>query len=125
MSMIEQTLVGRAFITPHTHANDVWVLVQTGVIGALVGEEVSERRSRTPAVGMAGSSIATRRGPHDSAPSSALNDADDRHHWAHASLDSGDDSRSAQLRGADVRLPDERPRQRAHLRPALSCCFIF
>lgn len=42
MSAIEQTLVGKAFITPHTHANDVWVLVQTGVIGALVGEEVSE-----------------------------------------------------------------------------------
>ena len=42
MSAIEQTLVAKAFITPHTHTNDVWVLVQTGVIGALVGEQVSE-----------------------------------------------------------------------------------
>ena len=41
MAVIEETLQPKAFITPHTHANDVWVFVQSGTVGALVGEQVS------------------------------------------------------------------------------------
>jgi quercetin dioxygenase-like cupin family protein len=40
LSAIEQTLRPKAFITPHTHANDVWVQVLSGSVGALVGDEM-------------------------------------------------------------------------------------
>lgn len=42
MAALEETLVPRAFVPPHVHANDVWVYVQRGSIGVLVGEEVTE-----------------------------------------------------------------------------------
>jgi quercetin dioxygenase-like cupin family protein len=41
LSVIEETLVPRAFIVPHTHRNDVWVYVLSGEIGVLVGDEVA------------------------------------------------------------------------------------
>lgn len=41
MAVIEETLPPGAFITPHTHANDVWVRVLEGAIGVLVGEEMA------------------------------------------------------------------------------------
>ena len=41
MAVIEETLAPGAFITPHTHRNDVWVHVLTGEIGVLVGEETA------------------------------------------------------------------------------------
>lgn len=42
MAVIEQTLAARSLIPPHTHANDVWVLVHSGTVGALVGEDIGE-----------------------------------------------------------------------------------
>jgi quercetin dioxygenase-like cupin family protein len=42
MAVIEETLAPGAFITPHTHRNDVWVHVLTGEIGVLVGEETAQ-----------------------------------------------------------------------------------
>jgi quercetin dioxygenase-like cupin family protein len=41
LAVIEQSLAPKAFITPHVHANDVWVYVLTGEIGVLVGDEVA------------------------------------------------------------------------------------
>ena len=41
MAVLEETLVPRAFVTPHVHQNDVWVYVLSGEIGVLVGDEVS------------------------------------------------------------------------------------
>jgi quercetin dioxygenase-like cupin family protein len=41
LAVIEETLVPKAFITPHVHHNDVWVYVLSGEIGVLVGEEVA------------------------------------------------------------------------------------
>jgi quercetin dioxygenase-like cupin family protein len=40
MSVIEETLPPKAFVHPHIHQNDVWVYVQSGEVGALVGEAV-------------------------------------------------------------------------------------
>lgn len=40
LAAIEQTLSPKAFITPHTHLNDVWVYVLTGEVGVLVGETI-------------------------------------------------------------------------------------
>jgi quercetin dioxygenase-like cupin family protein len=40
MAVVEETLPPRAFVHPHIHNNDVWVYVQSGAIGALVGEKV-------------------------------------------------------------------------------------
>ena len=45
MAVIEETLVPRAFVTPHIHSNDVWVYVLTGEIGVLVGDEVATARA--------------------------------------------------------------------------------
>jgi quercetin dioxygenase-like cupin family protein len=42
MAVIEETLTAGAFITPHTHRNDVWVHVLTGEVGVLVGEETAK-----------------------------------------------------------------------------------
>lgn len=41
MSVIEETLPPKAHIHPHIHRNDVWVYVQSGEVGALVGETVA------------------------------------------------------------------------------------
>lgn len=45
LSAIEETIPPGAFITPHTHANDVWVQVITGEVGVLVGDEISMARA--------------------------------------------------------------------------------
>ena len=42
LASIEETLQAGAFVTPHTHANDVWVYVLAGSIGVLVGNEIGE-----------------------------------------------------------------------------------
>lgn len=42
LASIEETLQPGAFVTPHTHANDVWVYVLSGTIGVLVGDEIGE-----------------------------------------------------------------------------------
>ena len=42
LASIEETLQPGAFVTPHTHANDVWVYVLSGSIGVLVGDEIGE-----------------------------------------------------------------------------------
>jgi quercetin dioxygenase-like cupin family protein len=42
LASIEETLQPRAFVTPHTHANDVWVYVLSGRVGVLVGDEIGE-----------------------------------------------------------------------------------
>ncbi len=42
MAVIEETLAPGAFITPHTHRNDVWVHVLAGEVGVLVGEETAQ-----------------------------------------------------------------------------------
>lgn len=42
MAVIEETVPPRTLISPHTHANDVWVQVLTGTIGVLVDDEVAE-----------------------------------------------------------------------------------
>jgi uncharacterized cupin superfamily protein len=39
--VIEEVLPPKAFITPHTHRNDVWVQVLEGEVGVLVAEEVA------------------------------------------------------------------------------------
>ena len=39
---IEETLQPGAFVTPHTHTNDVWVYVLSGTIGVLIGDEIGE-----------------------------------------------------------------------------------
>ncbi len=36
LASIEETLQPGAFVTPHTHANDVWVYVLSGTVGVLV-----------------------------------------------------------------------------------------
>ncbi len=41
MSVVEETLPPKAFVHPHVHSNDVWVYVQSGTVGALVGEKVA------------------------------------------------------------------------------------
>ena len=41
MAVLEETLVTKAFVTPHVHQNDVWVYVLSGEIGVLVGDDVS------------------------------------------------------------------------------------
>src|SRR5580698_9814407 len=40
MSVVEETLPPKALVPPHVHKNDVWVYVQSGEVGALVGESV-------------------------------------------------------------------------------------
>jgi quercetin dioxygenase-like cupin family protein len=40
LAAIEETVPPRKLIPPHTHENDVWVLVLSGEVGILVGEEV-------------------------------------------------------------------------------------
>lgn len=40
MSVVEETLPSKALVPPHIHENDVWVYIQTGEIGALVGETI-------------------------------------------------------------------------------------
>ncbi len=42
LASIEETLQPGAFVTPHTHANDVWVYVLSGTVGVLVGDEIGE-----------------------------------------------------------------------------------
>ncbi|MGH9045510.1 MAG: cupin domain-containing protein [Acidimicrobiales bacterium] len=46
MSVLEETLLPRAFVTPHVHQNDVWVYVVSGEIGVLVGDEISMAHER-------------------------------------------------------------------------------
>ena len=41
MAVLEETLVPRAFVTPHVHQNDVWIYVLSGELGVLVGDDVS------------------------------------------------------------------------------------
>jgi quercetin dioxygenase-like cupin family protein len=41
MAVLEETLVPKAFVTPHVHQNDVSIYVLSGSIGVLVGEEVT------------------------------------------------------------------------------------
>jgi quercetin dioxygenase-like cupin family protein len=45
MSVVEETLPPKAFVHPHVHSNDVWVYVQSGEVGALVGEVVVTAKS--------------------------------------------------------------------------------
>jgi quercetin dioxygenase-like cupin family protein len=45
LAVIEETLVPKAFVTPHVHRNDVWVYVLTGEIGVLVGDDIATARS--------------------------------------------------------------------------------
>ncbi len=42
LASLEETLHPGAFVTPHTHGNDVWVYVLSGTIGVLVGDEIGE-----------------------------------------------------------------------------------
>ncbi len=42
LAVIEETLVPKAFVTPHMHQNAVWVYVLSGEIGVLVGGQVAE-----------------------------------------------------------------------------------
>jgi quercetin dioxygenase-like cupin family protein len=42
IAALEETLPVGAFITPHTHSNDVWVHVLRGRIGVLVDAEIAE-----------------------------------------------------------------------------------
>lgn len=42
LAVIEQTLLPKTLIPPHTHANDVWVLVHSGRVGALVADDIGE-----------------------------------------------------------------------------------
>lgn len=42
LASIEETLRPGAFVTPHTHANDVWVYVLSGTIGVLVGDDIGK-----------------------------------------------------------------------------------
>lgn len=39
LAVIEETLQPRVLVPPHVHANDVWVKVEEGEIGVLVGDE--------------------------------------------------------------------------------------
>jgi quercetin dioxygenase-like cupin family protein len=41
MAVIEETIEPGVLIPPHTHENDVWVLVLRGVIGVVVGVETA------------------------------------------------------------------------------------
>jgi quercetin dioxygenase-like cupin family protein len=41
VGIIEETVPPGAFVTPHTHENDVWVHVLSGEIGVLVGETIA------------------------------------------------------------------------------------
>lgn len=41
MAVIEETIPPGRLISPHTHANDVWVYVLSGEIGVLVGDTVA------------------------------------------------------------------------------------
>lgn len=45
MAVLEETLQPGAFVTPHVHANDVWVYVLTGQIGVLVGDDIASART--------------------------------------------------------------------------------
>lgn len=45
MASIEETIAPGVFITPHTHANDVWVYVLSGEVGVLVGDEIDVARA--------------------------------------------------------------------------------
>lgn len=40
LAVIEETVPPGVLIPPHTHANDVWVRVEEGEIGVLVGEQI-------------------------------------------------------------------------------------
>lgn len=40
MSVIEETLPPKALVPLHVHTNDVWVYVQSGEVGVLVGETI-------------------------------------------------------------------------------------
>ncbi len=40
LAVIEETLRPRVLIPPHVHGNDVWVRVEEGEIGVLVGDQV-------------------------------------------------------------------------------------
>jgi len=40
LAVIEETVPPGAFITPHTHENDVWVHVLSGEVGVLVGDSI-------------------------------------------------------------------------------------
>lgn len=40
MSVVEETLPPKALVPLHVHENDVWVYVQSGEIGVLVGETI-------------------------------------------------------------------------------------
>lgn len=42
MAAIEEVVPAHTLISPHVHANDVWVYVLSGRIGILVGDEVAE-----------------------------------------------------------------------------------
>jgi quercetin dioxygenase-like cupin family protein len=45
LAVIEETLVPKAFVTPHVHRNDVWVYVLNGAIGVLVGDDIATARA--------------------------------------------------------------------------------
>jgi quercetin dioxygenase-like cupin family protein len=45
LAVIEETLVPKAFVTPHVHRNDVWVYVLNGEIGVLVGDDITTARA--------------------------------------------------------------------------------
>ena len=45
LAVIEETLVPKAFVTPHVHRNDVWVYVLKGEIGVLVGDDIATARA--------------------------------------------------------------------------------
>lgn len=44
LASLEQVLVPKAFIPPHTHSNDVWVYVLEGEVGVLVDDEIAHAR---------------------------------------------------------------------------------
>src|SRR5271170_472287 len=44
MSVVEETLPPKALVPPHIHKNDVWVYVQSGKIGVLIGEKLETAR---------------------------------------------------------------------------------
>ena len=56
LAVIEETLVPKAFVTPHVHRNDVWVYVLNGEIGVLVGDDIATARAGEWASSLATSS---------------------------------------------------------------------
>ncbi|MEK7571182.1 MAG: cupin domain-containing protein [Patescibacteria group bacterium] len=44
MSVVEETLPPKTLVPPHVHKNDVWVYVQSGEIGVLIGETIKSAR---------------------------------------------------------------------------------